>query len=214
MTSSQYQKARFWDRIAEKYARKPVADQAAYETKLEKTRGHLGPDMTVLEFGCGTGSTAIHHAPHVAHIDAIDISDAMLAIARDKAESAGITNVDFRQADMDSFDAPDGSYDAVLGLSILHLLDDRRGAIAKVNRLLKPDGVFISSTACIGDTMGYMRPILALGRRFGVFPYVDVFKQAQLISELKEGGFTILEQWQPGKGKGVFIIARKTQAVA
>ena len=58
-----FQRSWFWDRLAKRYARMPVADQAAYETKLEKTRAFLRPDSRVLEFGCGTGSTAILHAP-------------------------------------------------------------------------------------------------------------------------------------------------------
>lgn len=55
----------FWDRIADRCARKPVADEAAYQRKLEVTRGYLRPDMEVFEFGCGTGTTALHHAPFV-----------------------------------------------------------------------------------------------------------------------------------------------------
>ena len=47
---------------------------------------------------------------------------------------------------IDAFSAPNGSFDAVLGLSILHLLDDRRTAIAKVHRMLALGGVFLSST--------------------------------------------------------------------
>src|SRR5215217_1657238 len=59
---------RFWDNLAERYARQPIADEAAYQTKLDITRSYLHPDMAVLEFGCGTGSTALQHAPHVRHI--------------------------------------------------------------------------------------------------------------------------------------------------
>jgi hypothetical protein len=54
------------DKIAEKYAARPVADDAAYQRKLEITRGYFRPSTRVFAFGCGTGSTAIAHAPHVA----------------------------------------------------------------------------------------------------------------------------------------------------
>ena len=76
---------RFWDRLAERYAQQPIADEVAYQTKLKVTRGYLRPDMDLLDFGCGTGGTAIIHAPYVRHIKAIDFSEAMLAIARGKA---------------------------------------------------------------------------------------------------------------------------------
>ena len=57
------QSAKFWDKIAERYSRRPIADEAAYHRKLQVTREYFHPDMQVLEFGCGTGSTAIEHAP-------------------------------------------------------------------------------------------------------------------------------------------------------
>ena len=60
----------FWDKIADKYAKRPVADETAYETKLAKTREYLTPDTQVFEFGCGSGTTAIKHAPYVKHIQA------------------------------------------------------------------------------------------------------------------------------------------------
>lgn len=89
--------------MAEGYAKKPVSDQATYEKKLEITRSYLRPDMDVLEFGCGTGSTAIAHAPYVEHILATDISSKMVEIARGKAETSGIQNVTFQQATLESY---------------------------------------------------------------------------------------------------------------
>ena len=65
-----------------------MADQAAYERKLAITRECLNPDAQVLELGCGTGSTAIAHAPYVRHIRATDVSSRMIEIARSKAEVA------------------------------------------------------------------------------------------------------------------------------
>ena len=63
--------AKFWDRIAKRYAKRPVADDAAYQKKLEITQSYFQPHMEVLEIGCGTGSTAITHAPNVKRIAAI-----------------------------------------------------------------------------------------------------------------------------------------------
>lgn len=206
--------SRFWDRIAARYARKPVADEAAYQKKLAVTREYLRPDMEVLEFGCGTGSTAIVHAPYVKEIRAIDISEKMLAIARGKAEAAGVGNVRFEQSDIGAFTAPDATFDAVLGLSILHLLDDRRTAIAKVYRMLKPGGVFVSSTACLGDTMKFFKLVGPIGHFLGVMPLVRVFSVHELVESLEAAGFSIDHQWQPGKGKAVFIVARRPEASA
>ena len=90
--------SRFWDKIADKYSRKPIADEAAYQTKLKITREYLRPDMHVFEFGCGTGSTAILHAPYVEHIHAVDISKNMLEIACSKAAKEGIHNISCEKA--------------------------------------------------------------------------------------------------------------------
>ena len=91
----------FWDRIALNYSKKPIADEASYQQKLTVTRGYFRPDMELLEIGCGTGSTAIKHAPYVKHIHAIDISAKMIAIAEERKAEAKVENVSFEQATMD-----------------------------------------------------------------------------------------------------------------
>lgn len=201
--------SRFWDRIAERYARKPVSDQATYEKKLEITRGYLRPDMEVLEFGCGTGSTALILAPHVTHIRAMDFSAKMIEIARGKAETQGIGNVTFEQTSIDDVALPDAGYDAVLAHSILHLLEDKEAVIAQVHRALKPGGVFVTTTACIGDMMVLFRLVAPVGGFLGLFPPFRVFTREELTDCLCAAGFRIDHQWQPGRNKGVFIVAGK-----
>ena len=200
---------KFWDRVADRYAKKPVADEASYQHKLKVTRQYLRPSMRVLEFGCGTGSTAITHAPYVKHILATDISSRMIEIARDKARKANVANVTFEQATIEGLDVAERSMDAVLGLSILHLLEDKDAAIAKVHRMLKADGVFVTSTPCIGDFMPWFNLIGPLGRLFGVMPYVNVFKREDLEASLNAAGFDIDHAWQPDRKAAVFIVARK-----
>ena len=128
----------FWDRMAERYSKSPVADEAAYQRKLQITREYLKPDTELLEFGCGTGSTAILHAPFVKHILALDVSEKMLEIAQEKTDANGIANITFEKSDIEDFSAPDQTFDAVLGMSILHLLEDRDAVIARVHDILKP----------------------------------------------------------------------------
>jgi len=140
------QSAKFWDKIAKRYSKRPVADEASYQEKLRVTRTYFRPDAEVLEFGCGTGSTAINHSPYVRHIHAIDISSKMIEIAQEKADEGKVSNVKFEQSTIEGVSVPDQSLDAVLGLSILHLLENKEGAIAKVHRMLKPGGVFVTST--------------------------------------------------------------------
>ena len=50
--------ARFWDKLADKYSEKPVKDMENYNKTLDCTRKHLFASDSVLEVGCGTGTTA------------------------------------------------------------------------------------------------------------------------------------------------------------
>ena len=202
--------SKFWDRFAARYSRQPIVDETAYQKKLEVTRGYLKPEMQVLEFGCGTGSTAIAHAPYVKHIQAIDFSSKMIEIARHKADAAKVENVTFRQSSIDELGVPDETFDAVLGLSILHLLDDRDPVIAKVYKMLKSGGVFVTSTVCLGDTRAkYLTLIAPLGRLLGLLPMLRAFTADELEQSFVAGGFEIDYRWRPGEGKAVFIVAKK-----
>ena len=202
---------KFWDKTAKRYAKSPISDEATYQKKLAETQGFFSPDMRVLEFGCGTGSTAIHHAPHVLHIDAIDISENMLQIGRDKARNAGIDNVTFTRGTLASFNAENESIDAVLALNVIHLLPDREATIAEVARILKPGGVFVSSTACLGGSfLRFIKLLAPLGKLLGLMPDVFVMTEEELAAEIMRAGFKIERQWSHGKDDiAVFLVARK-----
>lgn len=200
---------KFWDKMADGYSKKPVADEESYRKKIEVTREYLRPDMEVLEFGCGTGATAISHAPHVKHIQAIDISSRMIEIAQGKAAASNVNNVTFTRATVDELSVPDQKFDAVLGLSILHLLENKEDVISRIWKMLKPGGIFVSSTACIGDTLNVFKFIAPIGEFFRLLPPIRVFKRSELEESLKNVGFDIDYQWQPGSGAAVFIVAKK-----
>ncbi len=200
---------KFWDQIADKYSKMPIADEASYQKKLTVTRSYFRPDMEVLEIGCGTGSTALLHAPYVKHIRATDFSANMIAIAKRKAIDQNIDNVTFEQVSIDDLRLPDDSLDVVMGMSILHLLEDRSAAIAKVYKMLKPGGLFVSSTVCLGDSMPWFKFIAPIGKALGAFPLLKVLKVDDLVASLTQAGFTIDHQWQPSKDKAVFIVAKK-----
>ena len=139
----------YWDKMAPGYAKSPVGDEATYQRKLAETQEFLQPDMRVVEFGCGTGSTALVHAPLVQHMLATDVSAKMLEIGREKAEAAGVTNIDFQLGALTDLAIEAASVDAVLGLNVLHLVPNRLETMAEVARILKPGGVFVSSTVCL-----------------------------------------------------------------
>ncbi|WP_299941925.1 class I SAM-dependent methyltransferase [uncultured Microbulbifer sp.] len=202
---------KFWNKKAEGYAKSPISDEETYKRKLTETQSLLEKKMRLLEFGCGTGTTAMHHAPHVLHIDAIDISENMLDIGREKASKASIENITFTRSTLIEFNADAASLDVVLGLNVLHLLPDRQYVLTEVARILKPGGVFVSSTACLGNSyLRFIKPIVPLGKLLGVMPDVYVLTKSDLASEVHNSGFTIERQWHHGiKDAVVFMVARK-----
>ena len=201
--------ADFWNRQAKRYAASPINDLAAYEHKLAETRKLLRPDMQMVEFGCGTGSTAITHAPHVAQILALDVSQGMLDIAKSKIDDAAIRNITLRCTHVASANLAPNSADIILAMSLLHLLPDYKPALAQFYATLKPGGYFVSSTACISPYKLHLKALIAIMRLFGKAPLVRFFGADQLISDTEAAGFTVQTRWQPGPGKAMFVIARK-----
>lgn len=199
----------FWDRSAKKYARSPIKDEASYQRKLELTRTCFTPGCRVLEFGCGTGATALVHAPWVGDIIATDISTSMLEIARQRASDAGTGNVQFIEGDLLELSFDDSSFDVVLGLNVLHLIEPLQETIEHVHRLLKPGGAFVSSTALVGEINPFWHLAIPLMQWVGLAPFVQRLDRSGLEQRLTAAGFHIEQCWQP-PGAALFIIARKT----
>jgi ubiquinone/menaquinone biosynthesis C-methylase UbiE len=204
--------ARFWDRIARKYATDPIADMDGYERTLARTRRYLKHDDVAYEFGCGTGTTALKLAPSVGRIVASDISGEMVAIAREKAATDNCTNAAFEVATPDAAPWPDASFDVALGFNVLHLVAARREALRGVHRLLKPGGLFITKTPCLGEMNPLIRLALPLMQLVGKAPYASFQTGDELEREIAATGFEIVERARHGsKGKDTrpFIVARK-----
>jgi len=198
----------FWDKSAEKYVKSPIKDEASYQKKLAMTREYLNSESHVLEFGCGSGGTSILHAPHVKSILATDISDKMIEIAQQKAAEANITNIQFQQGTLDDLNEQDESFDAVLGLNVLHLIEDVDGAIEKVYKLLRNGGAFVSSTSLIGEVNIVFRWIISAMQSLGLAPHVSALTRDQLIHKLEAVGFTIEHEWKVSH-ESTFVIAKK-----
>jgi len=205
--------AKFWNRSAARYARRPIADQNAYSRKIALTQQYFHPEMDVLEFGCGTGSTALMHAPKVRSYLATDASPRMIDIARNRMEKEGANNLRFAVATLDDMHHRQKTFDAVLGLNVLHLLRDPEHAIYQVFSMLKPGGVFVSNTACLQDTRPYLKPIALLARMLCLAPYVKFLSRQQLERHLQCAGFQIQHRWVPETSKDVyFLIATKPES--
>jgi arsenite methyltransferase len=119
--------AAFWDSAAEKYARKPVGDPAAFERKIATTKSLIRPRDVVLDVGCGTGSLAMRLSPSCAHVHGLDVSSEMIRIARCKTKAAEVTNVTFHVGPFDdSFTVFED--ESLRGICAYSLLTGRRPA--------------------------------------------------------------------------------------
>lgn len=213
MTSDQPSLAKFWNRMAKRYAASKIGDPAGYEKSIERTRGFLTPHSKVLEIGCGTGSTALRHADHLGELVATDISPAMIEIAKEKQKQVGATTVQFIVAASDAPVVDPESRDMVMAHSILHLVSSLPETLAGVHRALKPGGIFISKTTCISNMNpligNLMIPALKL---VGLAPPVNKFTREELVTAIGAAGFDIeaVENHQSKANAPVpFIIARK-----
>lgn len=207
--------AKFWDKIAEKYAKSPIADEDAYTYTLERTRSYLSPNDNILEVGCGTGSTALLLAGDVRQITASDLSGNMIRIGSEKARDQGVSNVTFVSAELFDSAIESRPYDAILALNLLHLLEDMPAAIRRINGLLKPGGTFISKTVCaLGSGMPLkfrlIKMILPLMQLIGKAPYVNFMEIKDLEKIISAGGFKIIETGNyPASPPNRYIVAQK-----
>ena len=209
-------KARFWNRVARKYAADPIADMAGYEASLERTRGLLSTAHDVLEIGCGTGTTALRLAASTGRLLATDISAEMIAIAKEKLASQPTPQLSFALADADVPMFETATYDSVLAFNVLHLMSNLDQTLAMAAKALRPGGLFISKTACIAE-MNPLIPHLALPlmRAIGKAPHVQCLNEAQLRAALTRQGFQIVSVERHGTQKKdfrVFIVASKPLA--
>jgi SAM-dependent methyltransferase len=131
-----------YDKIARLYdpwSRSVVEDVSFYVAEAVRSGG------PVLELGVGTGRIALPIAAAGIEVVGVDLSAGMLAVARERAELAGV-ELDLRQGDMRS-PPVDGEFPLVLipFRSLLHMEtdDDRRAVLRAVHGLLAPDGRFI-----------------------------------------------------------------------
>lgn len=205
--------ARFWDRTSRKYAQGAIADPAGFERTLEKTRSVLRSDDSVLELGCGTGTTAFRLAGAVRDYRATDISGEMIAIAEERCPAGRFASLTFQAASVEALCAHEGQFNAVLGFNYLHLVRDLPGVLRRIHLLLAREGLFISKTPCVGDMNPLIgHALLPAMRAIGMAPFAGVFRAAGLVQLIGDAGFDILaaeSHATDGDDHRPYIIARK-----
>lgn len=141
----------------------------------------------VLEVGCGTGVYTEKLAKIIgADIFAIDISPDLLSKARDKI---GYANVNFIEADLENLPFPDESFDAVVGVSILHHVGIDE-ALREIRRVLRPGGsIVFSEPNMMNPQIVIQKNISFIKKRLGDSPGETAFFRWQLSRILENAGF-------------------------
>jgi 2-polyprenyl-3-methyl-5-hydroxy-6-metoxy-1,4-benzoquinol methylase len=188
---------KFWDRLARTWAG-PAEDSGQTDSPvLAKTRPYLKSTDTVLDVGCAKGGVDLKLATCVKAIHGIDISSKMIADARDAAEARGVANVSFAQAALLDGSLEPDSFDVVLAFSVLHLLEDAPAALRKMEDVLKPGGLLVSVTPCLGEkrTVPVRIAMLAvrLAVRLGMIPYVWRCTIGALLKSVDAAGLVAVE---------------------
>ena len=109
------------------------------------TRVGVPPAARCLDVGCGGGDVSVALASMVSagSVVGIDLDDTKLDIARAEASEAGITNVEFRRADVMEPAGDDDGYDLVYARFVLTHLTDPAGALANIVERLAPGGALV-----------------------------------------------------------------------
>jgi len=99
-----------------------------------------GPDDMVLDVACGGGIVVCAFAPHVRQATGIDVTPAMLDEAQRLAAEKGLTNVEWRQGDVNSLPFEDGSFTIVVTRFSVHHFPDPAAVLREMARVCAPGG--------------------------------------------------------------------------
>ena len=195
-----------FDRVSSRS--KPEPNQTASKI-IKLTNEYLQKDNYILDFGCGAGAITNKLAKSVQAIEAIDISSGMIELAQKRAEENAIANINYRQISIFDEHLGEGTFDVILAFNVLHYINDMPSLIERINSLLKADGIFISSTACLKEKRSFLRSLLFALMKLGIMPRTEFYKKSDLESLITTGGFNIITSEKISTLPEYFIVMRK-----
>jgi 2-polyprenyl-3-methyl-5-hydroxy-6-metoxy-1,4-benzoquinol methylase len=180
---------------------------------VEKAKKYIRRTDTVLDYGCATGTIAIGIADYVKEVKGIDISSKMIEAAIRKSDERKVANVEFFQSTIYGERLKRDSFDVIVAFNILHFFKDTHEVITRLKGLLKPGGLIISVTTCMGErsisnTLQYLvfTPLIKLG----IIPYMRFLKTSDLERSMTEANLQIIDfESLNNSPANCFIVAKK-----
>lgn len=205
---------KMWNKLAKNWDTPGVSLGENDLRMIERTKKYFDVSSVILDYGCATGSIALEIASLAKEVHGIDISQNMVEVAKRKADERGVKNISFTKAAIFDERLKEGTFDSILSLSILHLVENPAQVLGRINQLLKSGGIFISVTPCLGEktflSVLMNIPIFLLSRA-GLIPSITFFSASSLTASITSAGFQMIEQKDLSTRplRECFIVARK-----
>jgi len=149
----------------------------------------LNAGETVLDLGSGGGIDVLLSARRVGATGkayGLDMTDEMLALARENQRRAGVENVEFLKGEIESIPLPDNSVDVVISNCVINLSPDKDRVLREAFRVLKPGGRFaVSDVVTRGDVPTEVRQSMLLW----VGCIAGALQDWQYVAKLAKAGF-------------------------
>jgi len=206
---------KFWDKQAQKYDDNERQFNSVFHDLIIRTKKYLTTEDNLLDFGCATGTKTIALAESVKHIHGLDISSEMISRANKKKKEKSIKNIIFEQGDLFDINFELASFDKIISYGVIHLLNDSKKVIQRIHELLKPDGLFISTTACLKDKMAFKNSLefnaFLLIKSLGIFPlHLNKFTTDDVEKLISSQNFQIVKAENIFHGITIsYVIAKK-----
>jgi SAM-dependent methyltransferase len=153
----------------------------------------LEPGQTVLDLGSGGGIDVLLSAKRVGptgKVYGLDMTDEMLALARENQRKAQATNVEFLKGTIEAIPLPDNSVDVIISNCVINLSSDKDAVLREAFRVLKPGGRFaVSDVVVRGDVPADIRRSVELW----VGCIAGALEEQEYASKLRAAGFADVE---------------------
>jgi 2-polyprenyl-3-methyl-5-hydroxy-6-metoxy-1,4-benzoquinol methylase len=163
-----------------------------------------------IDLGCGAGHYAIYLAQRGFDVTGIDISRKLLAIAEQRRAERKLDNVAFLKTSLFDERFQPGSFDVVMAFYVLHFFEDIDAVFQRIHELLKPDGLIVSETACLGEKSEISGKLLSFAGHLGFLPKINLLTTSQLQQAMEQVGFILLDKVRFSESNAEYtLFARK-----